>query len=59
MANGFDKEYSTMFFQEVDYLTSIGIIHSFSKTNEYGKKIYKYEKTVDLFKALVEFYKSK
>ena len=56
MANGYDKEYSTMYLKEVDYLKEKGIIHSFVKSNEYGNRIYKYTKTKELFKALVDFY---
>jgi hypothetical protein len=56
MANGYDKEYSTMYLKEVDYLKGKGIIHSFVKSNEYGNRIYKYTKTKELFKALVDFY---
>lgn len=56
MANGYDKEYSTMYLKEVDYLKENGILHNFVKSNEYGNRIYKYTKTKELFKALVDFY---
>lgn len=53
-----DKEYSTMFFKEVEYLKSVGVKHSFSKYID-GIKIYKYSKTPQLFKALFDFYENK
>ena len=57
MANGFDKEYATTFLREKDYLEDKGINFTFKKTNEYGLKVYKYEKTEELFLALAEYYK--
>lgn len=51
----FDKEYSTQFLKEVDYLNSKGIKPAFDKTIN-GVNTYKYTKTKTLFKALVEFY---
>ena len=57
MANGFDKEYATTFLREKDYLEEKGINFTFKKTNEYGLKVYKYEKTEELFRALAEYYK--
>ncbi len=53
----FDKEYSTEYFKELDFLTSKGIMCSFVKTNLNGVRVYKYTKTKELFEALVEFYK--
>ena len=51
----FDKEYSTQYTPEKEYLRSIGIKPSFVKTiNEVTT--YKYEKTSMLFKALAIFY---
>lgn len=51
----FDKEYSTQYTPEKEYLWSIGIKPSFVKTiNEVTT--YKYVKTPDLFKALAIFY---
>lgn len=55
--NGFDKEYSTQYLKEVDYLTSKGFRWAFVKTNEFNRRIYKYTKTKELFLALSEFYK--
>ena len=54
----FDKEYSTQYTPEKEYLWSIGIKPSFVKTiNEVTT--YKYEKTSMLFKALAIFYAKK
>lgn len=51
----FDKEYSTQYTPEKEYLWSIGIKPSFVKTiNEVTT--YKYKKTSMLFKALAIFY---
>ena len=51
----FDKEYSTQYTPEKEYLWSIVIKPSFVKTiNEVTT--YKYVKTPDLFKALAIFY---
>lgn len=51
----FDKEYSTQYTPEKEYLWSIGIKPSFVKTiNEVTT--YKYTKTPRLFKALAIFY---
>jgi hypothetical protein len=52
-----DKEYSTQYLKEVDFLTDKGFRWSFAKTNDYGVRIYKYTKTKALFQALSEFYK--
>lgn len=51
-----DKEYSTMYLREKDYLVNKGIKPTFSKWVE-NIKIYKFEKTEELFIALAEFYK--
>jgi len=52
----FDKEYSTQYKKEVEYLKSIGIKYSFVK-NIQNISTYKYTKTPELFKALESFYK--
>ena len=51
----FDKEYSTQFKKEVEYLKSKGIYYSFVK-NVDNISTYKYTKTPELFQALVSFY---
>ena len=51
-----DKEYQTMYLREKDFLKSKGINHTFSKWVD-GVKIYKFEKTEELFTTLAEFYK--
>ena len=51
----FDKEYSTQYTPEKDYLLKCGIKPTFINTiNEVTT--YKYEKTEKLFKALSLFY---
>ena len=51
----YDKEYSTQYTPEKEYLLSKGIRPSFVKViNEVTT--YKYEKTSELFKYLKEFY---
>lgn len=51
----FDKEYSTQFTPEKNYLESVGIKPAFIKViNEVTT--YKYTKTPELFKALEFFY---
>lgn len=52
----FDKEYSTQWLKEVDYLKSLGIEPSFDKTIN-GVKTFKYTKNKKLFEALVKFHK--
>ena len=51
----FDKEYQTQYLAEVNYLTENGIRYVFVKKIN-GLITYKYEKTKELFKALVKFY---
>ncbi|ELC8441036.1 hypothetical protein ACSXCW_02750 [Clostridium perfringens] len=51
----FDKEYSTQYLPEVDFLKDKGIKHTFIKTIN-NVETYKYTKTKKLFLALVEFY---
>jgi len=51
----FDKEYSTQYTPEKDYLLKMGIVPSYIKViNEVVT--YKYTKTPELFKHLVVFY---
>ena len=52
----FDKEYSTQWKTEVEYLKSIGIKYNFVKQIN-GINTYKYTKTPEIFEALVSFYK--
>lgn len=54
-----DKEYSTQWLKEVDYLTDKGFRWSFVKTTDDGVRIYKYAKSRDLFLTLAEFHKDK
>lgn len=54
----YDKEYSTQYTPEKEYLNNLGIKPSFIKVvNEVTT--YKYVKTSDLFKALEVFYAQK
>ena len=53
----FDKEYSTQWDKEVNYLKANGIWSTFVRTAESGIKTYKYTKNTELFKTLYEFYK--
>lgn len=51
----FDKEYSTQYTPEKEYLSKLGLKPSFIKViNEVTT--YKYTKTPELFSALVSFY---
>ena len=51
----FDKEYSTQYTPEKEYLMNKGIKPSFIKEIN-GVTTYKYTKTSELFLALVYFY---
>lgn len=52
----FDKEYSTQYLKEVEYLKSKGIKYSFvKKVDEIN--VYKYKKSYYLFETLKDFYK--
>ena len=51
----FDKEYSTQYTPEKEYLLSKEIKPSFVKIIE-GVTTYKYTKTPELFQSLVSFY---
>lgn len=54
----FDKEYSTQYTPEKEYLLEMGIKPSFIKV--IGEiTTYKYTKTPELFSALVSFYTEK
>lgn len=54
----FDKEYSTQYTPEKEYLSSLNISPSFVKVID-GVTTYKYTKTPELFLALVSFYMGK
>ena len=51
----YDKEYSTQYTPEKEYLLSKNIKPSFVKVLD-GVTTYKYTKTSELFSALVSFY---
>ena len=54
----FDKEYSTQWRREVEFLKAKGIEYVFAKKHyKYHVTKYKYTKTPELFLALAEFYK--
>ena len=53
----FDKEYSTQWVEEKNFLSEHGIKYSFVKTVN-GISTYKYAKTLELFKTLSEFYEN-
>ena len=53
----FDKEYSTQWRREVQYLEEKGIAYTYAKKHyKYPIIRYKYTKTPELFLALAEFY---
>lgn len=54
----FDKEYSTQYTPEKDFLLEHGIKPSFVKVVD-GVTTYKYTKTPELFLLLVSFYMRK
>lgn len=55
----FDKEYTTQFFEEMIYLKHCGIPYTWViKDEDTGISMWKYKKTVELFTALAEFYKT-
>jgi len=54
----FDKEYSTQWKNEVEYLEKLGIRYVFVK-NIKNISTYKYTKTSELFNALGNFYAEK
>lgn len=51
----YDKEYSTQYTPEVQFLKNNGIRYDFVKTIN-GVTTYKYKKTSELFKILAIFY---
>lgn len=54
----FDKEYSTQWRREVEFLEDKGIAYTYAKKHfKYPVIKYKYTKTPELFLALAEFYK--
>lgn len=57
MSKKFDKEYSTQWVKERDYLLSYGIKPVFVKTVD-GITVFKYTKTYKLFYHLFWFYLS-
>lgn len=53
----FDKEYTTQWRREVQFLESKGITYTYAKRHfKYPIICYKYTKTPELFLALAEFY---
>jgi len=58
MKGKFDKEYSTQWNLERDYLEKLGIRYTFVKEIN-GISTYKYTKTSELFNALGIFYAQK
>ena len=55
MRSKFDKEYSTQYKKEVEFLKSRGINYTFVKEIN-GISTYKYTKTKDLFESLLTLY---
>lgn len=53
----FDKEYSTQWIDEVNYLKSVGISYTFVKVIN-GISTYKYAKSSELFYRLTSFYEN-
>lgn len=53
----FDKEYSTQWINEINYLNNHGIRHTFIKKIN-GISTYKYTKNYALFKCLADFYEN-
>lgn len=54
----FDKEYSTQWINEVEYLHANGIRWTFVFTNADGISTYKYTKNYELFYHLAKFYEN-
>ena len=50
-----DKEYSTSFVDEYQWLKNMGLRYEFVKV-ENGKTVWKYKKTPHLFECLKNFY---
>lgn len=55
MRSKFDKEYSTQYKKEVEFLKSRGIDYTFVKEIN-GISTYKYTKTKELFESLLTLY---
>lgn len=56
----FDPEYMTEWREEAEYLTSVGIHHTYIHFKQpYNIRQYKYKKTPELFAALFTFYTQK
>ena len=53
----FDKEYSTTFIKEKQFLDDCGIRYEFVKKMD-GKTVFKYKKTSYLFDCLSRFYRN-
>lgn len=53
-----DKEYATSFKEEMLFLKDHGIRYTWVTTNEHGISVWKYKKTVELFKCLTMFYEN-
>lgn len=52
----FDKEYSTQWMREVEWLTEHGVKYTFVKVSSDNVTTYKYRKNAKLFKELFDFY---
>ena len=52
----FDKEYQTTFVDEFQWLKKYGIRYEFVKVDNYGRTVWKYKKTPELFECLKNFY---
>lgn len=57
-SKAWDTEYATSFKAEVNYLKESGIRYTWVTTNEHGISVWKYRKSVELFKALMFFYEN-
>lgn len=55
----FDKEFSTQYYKEVEFLEQHGVKYTFVKTLENGISVFKYKKDANLFRLLSEFYSGK
>lgn len=55
----FDKEYSTSFIEEMQFLRKKGIRYTWVYINEYGCTVWKYTKEKRLWDALSEMYSNR
>ena len=55
----FDKEYSTSFIEEMQFLRKKGIRYTWVYINEHGITVWKYTKEKRLWDALSEMYSNK